>query len=541
VRGARLSLIAIAAAMAVALALVLGACGSSSSAPASGTDPATAAPADSVLYGDVTVRPEGAQKDAVDGALSKLLGTSDIATAIVSRLDKSFAKAGITYSGDVQPWLGSRVGFFLSKIASGTGSEGAFIVSTTDPAAAKDTLAKVAANASSGSKVTSETYKGVSYSVQDSGSGQPSAYGLVGDLLVAGTVDGFKAAVDAANGSSLASSHAYTSAIASAPAERLATFYADPKLLLEAVVKGGGLGANGLKFAKLLQGSGTTTQPVVAWADATSSSLALEVSAAAQKGASTGSSLISGFPSDAWIAFGTHGVGDMLNRGLGYLNSLPSSALGGRTPQQALDTVRQKTGLDLAGFAKWLGDVSGYVSGSSVFSLGGALVLSSSDTKASSQTLGQIEHILQNDVDLTVSPLSGGGFKVVPSSAPVEIDVQQRGDKVVAGLGSSAVDNALSPASTLGSTGAFKTAEGTLGSSLTPSFYLDFAPISGLLSLSGASAAPQIQQAKPYLDRLDYLIAGSGVANGRRLSRIVLGLRDGSGTTGNVTAALTTP
>ena len=83
--------------------------------------------------------------------------------------------------------------------------------------------------------------------------------------------------------------------------------------------------------------------------------------------------------------------------------------------------------------------------------------------------------------------------------------------------------------------------EATLGDGLTPSFYLDFTPIGGLLSLPGASTDPQIEQAKPYLDRLDYLIAGSGVSGGRLLSRVVLGVKDASGSTGDVTAALTAP
>ncbi len=531
---------ALAAVLALLVAFGLAACGGgdSSSAPAEGADPATVSPADSVLYADATIRPEGTLKDDLDSALSKLLGTSDVGSTIVDRLDKELQKDDVSYEDDIQPWLGSRAGFFLSKIAPGNGSDGAFVVSTTDASAAQDAVSKLIQNSSSAGdgKVTHETYKGVDYSAQDSG-----AFGMVGDLLVLGTKGGFEAAVDASQGSSLADSSGYTSAIASAPDDRLATFYLDPKGLLDAVAASGRLSAQdaqGLGFIRTLGGK-AGQEPVVGWADVTADSFGVELSAAAQPGAKTGAPLLAGFPADAWLAFGTHAVGDAFNRGIEALSRIPAAAMNGRTPAQALRIIRAKTGVDVAGFSKWLGDVSGYVSGTGLFSLGGALVFHSTDAKASSQTLEQVQRILERDADLSVTPLSGGGFKVVPQSAPIEIDVQQQDGKIVAGLGAGSLDDALSPSSTLGDNSAFKSAEDRLGDSLTPTVYLDFDPIVGLIA--SASADPQIEQAKPYLDRLDYVVAGTGVSGGRQLARLVLGVRESNGTTGDTTAAITAP
>ena len=529
------------AVVALLAALLLASCGGGgSSTPATGPDPATVVPPDASVYVDATVRPQGDQADALDSALSKLLGTSDVGSAITGRLDRALGKQGLSYASDVEPWLGSRVALFVSSLAGATSTsnpDAALVVAETDSAAANATVTKLAQSDPNGGALGHATYGGVDYSTQGK-----NAYGVVGDFLVAGTETAFKQSVDALHGQSLATSNTYTSAIAAAPDDRLGTVWVDAKGLVDALVKSGALDASGPGLTQALQQA--ASEPIVAWAEATSSSLALEVSTAIPQGASAASqSLIAGFPDNSWLAFGIHGVGQALTKGLDYLSSLPSSALGGQSPGAALDRVRKATGLDVAGVSKWLGDVSGFVSGTDVFSIGGALVLGTTDESASAQTLDQIEGILRHDAGLNVGPLAGGGtgFTVRPSSAPVEIDVEQRDGKVVVGLGAGSVERALSSSSTLGDAGAFKAAAGTLGDSLTPSFYLDFAPIGGFLSLPGASTSPQIEQAKPYLDRLDYLIAGSGVSDGRLLSRIVLGLQDASGSTSDVTAALSAP
>ena len=105
--------------------------------------------------------------------------------------------------------------------------------------------------------------------------------------------------------------------------------------------------------------------------------------------------------------------------------------------------------------------------------------------------------------------------------------MEQRDGKVVAGLGQNSVDEALSPSSKLGDSGTYKAATGALGGDLTPSFYLDFEPIASFLKLAQTSSPnPNLEQAMPYLDRLDYLIAGASDHARTAWSRsIVLGVR----------------
>jgi hypothetical protein len=526
-------------AMACAVAALAG-CGSGggSSSPAPGADPATIVPASSPVFLEATVRPQGDQRTAIEGALSKLLGTSDVGQMLVDRLDKSLQPDHLSYADDIAPWLGERAGVFFTTLASK--SDGAAVIAATDSGEAQAALDRAARSGTPGGPIEKATYNGVSYETQDA-----YAFGIVGDFAVIGTPPAFKAAVDASKGSSLAESDRYTSSLSAAPADRIATAWADPAAILDAVVKSGAISTKGgVDFARKLHG--ITAGPVVAWVDAATDHLALEVSAAGSADAANGPSLITGFPDDAWLAFGASNVGQGLALGLKNLSSLPSGGFNGVSAANALDRFRALTGLDLANIGSWLDDVSGFASGTSIFSLGGAVVLSSRNQAATAKTLAEIHRVVTHDADLTVRALGGGqtGFSISPSGVPVEVDVALRDGKLIAGLGAGSIDAALSPSSRLGDSSAFKSAAGALGSEIVPSFYFDFQSILGLISLPGLPSDPSIEQVKPYLDRLDYVIAGAGQTGGRSDVRIVLGLRDApssSASGGDVSASRALP
>ncbi len=85
----------------------------------------------------------------------------------------------------------------------------------------------------------------------------------------------------------------------------------------------------------------------------------------------------------------------------------------------------------------------------------------------------------------------------------------------------------LNPSETLGDSDRFEDVEDELGDDLTPSFFLDFPSVVALVESSGqASADPGYAEAKPYLDALDYVVAGSAVDDDRSTAGVVIGLRD---------------
>jgi uncharacterized protein DUF3352 len=514
------------AAVAAALAATgLGACGGGSSSAAD--DPASAVPADVAIYAEAAVRPEGSLKSLLEGALSKLLGVKDVGGYVSSRVDRTLAGHGLDYSKDVEPWLGERAAVFYQSF--GSRPTAAIVIQTTDSSAALAAFEKAAK--ADRKRPRSTSYRGVTVEA----AGDDTTYATVGDLVVAGPRDGVEAAIDASKGDSLADSKDYSASLAGAPADRVFTAWADPNRVLDALVAGEKVSAEAADQLRSHAGR-FLKQPIAAWGDAAKSYLGLELSlAAAPDARGAQGSLIEGFPDDSWLAFGASGFGQGFARGLRQVRSQASEQLG--SGNAFLDRLREALGVDVGNVGKWLGDVSGYLRGSSIIGLGGAIVLSSRDEAASAKSLAELQQAFEHDVDVVTRPLGSGrtGFTVTPRGAPVQFVFTQRQGKVIAGLGQDSVDAALDPSKALGDSPTFKAAAGSLGG-LAPSFYLDFQPIASLFSIPGVTTDPRFDQVKPYLDRLDYLVAGGGVDDGRVLARIVLGVRAG-GEAGSIASA----
>src|SRR5690349_14368240 len=73
-------------------ALVAAGCGGGGSS--GGTDPATVAPANTPMYIDFTIRPEGETKANIEGLAQKLAGVDDLGGLIVSKLEESATEEG---------------------------------------------------------------------------------------------------------------------------------------------------------------------------------------------------------------------------------------------------------------------------------------------------------------------------------------------------------------------------------------------------------------------------------------------------------------
>jgi hypothetical protein len=505
-----------------ALAAVLAGCGGDGggSSPSTGPDPATVTPADAPLFAEALVQPEGDRKQALDSALSKLLATDDPGALVVDRVDEALADAGagLTYQDDIQPWLGERAGFFFQGSPQKT--QGAAVIATNDAPAAQRAIDKAAVADKEPERRRS--YQGFDYLVDRGG----TAAGLVGDFVVAGTERAFRDAVDASTGRSLAESGDFRAQLDQAPDDRVAFAYADPRTILDVFQRSGQLtpptvASVGPRLGALL------SQPVTASVSATSDQLAIQASAASgATPAPQESPLLRDFPEDAWLAFAVTDAG--------------------RTYRSALDQVRGGAGSRyplgsglgfelLTQVARWAGDFGGFMAGTSLFGLSGALVLETSDQQASIRTLEQLRRELGNDSRLSVEPLtdsSDEGFSVSPAGVPISFTVVQHDGKVVAGLAAS-VEDVLSPSSTLEDSDAFDSAADALGEDFAPLTFVDFVPMLKLIeSIPQAAEDPDYQRAKPYLDNLDYFVLGTRSDGDRAELRMVLGLRDAPAETG---------
>jgi len=502
------------AAGAAALALALGAtaCGGDDEG-AEGPAAASVAPAYAV-FGNVVVRPEGDQAEAASSALSKLLDNDDPGGVIVEQIDNGLRAedAGITYAEDIEPWLGENLGMFLINFLGAP--DGAFVAEVTDQAAAEAMIDNV--RAADASRARSESYEGVEYEVDD----DDTATGFVDDLLVVGTEEGFRAAVDASIGESLADSDAFSSELETVPENTLAMLFADVPAFVDRQVEIGELSPG--QVDRQLGAFGES--PALAALSASEDAVTAQTTTGAGEGSDPEQSpLLEQLPGEAWLAFGATDLGDAVD---GFLERLEVPGFPGST--QLDIAIRSALGSRLVDLTGWIGDAAGYVSGTSILGIGAALELETTDESASEASIDDLLRLVRGSRDFQIAPLSSGetGFGVTPRGLPAQIVVTQREGRVIVGLGDRSVDDVLQPDETLADSDAFGSATDALGSDYSAGLFLQFEPMLELLEGTGATEGdPEYEAARPYLDHLDYLVAGRAREDDRYLTRVVLGLR----------------
>jgi hypothetical protein len=514
------------AVFAATIALTAG-CGGGDEEP---PDPATLAPPDAPIYIESVAKPEGETAETLEGALSKLLDTDDPAGFVVERLDSELEPEGLSYAEDIDPWLGERGGLFVQTFTDE--AEGAAAVDVTDPDAAEAFLDK--AEASAEEPTEDATYKGVTYRVQRDG----NATGLVGDFLVAGTEGGFKAAVDASQGDSLAEneefsseSDEFASAFEDTGEEQVMTLYADVPGVLDGVAEAGEITAQERSIFERVLG-GAAKAPIVAAIGASEDSVGLDLSApvsgTAAAPAATTSELLSDLPGESWAAVGFNDLGDALRQGLDELSAaqIPGVPQGG-----LLEAIRSQTGVDVESYVSWIGDVALFVQGTSPLEVGGGAVIETTDPDASADSLRQLEGLLKRELrgEAAIGPIEGEGegegFSVQPPGAPEKINVVQLEDKVAAVYGEEATEQAFTPSQPLRDSEAFENVEGSLGEDLDLTGFVEVEPILDLAEAGGATDDPDYASAQPYLEHLDFLAFGGRQEEERALTRIALGLK----------------
>lgn len=197
-----------------AAALAVG-CGGSSSGAAD-ADPAAVVPANAPLYVEAAVKPDGETSDEIKALSKKLAGIDDPGAELKREFEKSVNEDGgpqFSWKDDIDPWVGDRVGFFLSSFNPSEGDgEGALVAATSDADKAKETLEKALAEKDEGDpapKIAERKQGDVTYKVDTT---DDTAVAIVDDYAVVGTEGGVKAAIDASAGEGLEEADAFAKA-----------------------------------------------------------------------------------------------------------------------------------------------------------------------------------------------------------------------------------------------------------------------------------------------------------------------------------------
>lgn len=481
--------------------------------------PATAVPPSAALYIDCTVKPTGQTQTDAKAALGKVLNTPDPGGKIVSLIEGQAKADGhpFNYKQDVAPWLGEQAGIFFTDLTDNA-QKGAAVIETTNPGAALAFARKV-----SGATATTpapQTYNGASYQAEPDD--PTTVFGAVGDFLVTGDVEGFKAAVDADKGDSLGDNSDFKDSLDQLPSDRLGTFYTVPKTLIDA------LGPDQIdqqSQAAIEKTAGESLDKPVSGALTASADTFDMQFVGGDNGVETPeSSLIGDVPADSWLALGVGNLGDTAKRTINQLKEQGVPNL-----EQGLAQVEQATGASIDQLTNALGDAVVYVRGESENTLNGALVIQTKDPDLTGRLLSQLQTLVQLGSKGTTKPLQlgggGTGFQINdPTQTPQPVEIAEQGDKIVIGYGAGSAAQSLAPPQALGDSPTFSSAKGQV-SALGTDFFLDFPTVFNLAEAQGAKSDPGYAQAKPYIAALRYLVSGSGTKGDQAELKAVVSLK----------------
>jgi hypothetical protein len=519
--------------VAAASAVGLVACGDDDS---SSEGPASAVPADAPVYLESVV--DIAEADDLNDAL-ETLGVEDAAGMLGEQLDAEFEADGapVSYTGDIEPVLGERAGFFVQSFGSGgdlasatteipgdvtSDGDAALVVETTDEDRARELIDQ--AIAESGDPAEDASHAGVEYKLNPDGG---DAIAVFDGFVVAGTEPGVQAAIDASQGDSLADSEEYQAELDDLAADPVFTAYASPTAVLDQLEASGQLDAAGRAVAEQAA-AGLLDVPAVVTIGADSDKMTFDASTGVSDTAAQipteESELLRGLPGDSWAATAIPDVGASVEQALEQVSTTAGTA----APDFDRE-LRRETGLDLGSLTGALGDVAVFVRGTDVLDVGGGAVIEDLDPDATAAALGVLRRLAQREAGpgekITQPTVEGEGYAFTSPSLPQPVNVIQRDGKLVIAYGDEATEEAFAPSETLGDSDTFTAAAETLGD-YAVSLFLNAGPALDLAESSGATADPGYAQAQPYLEHLDYLITGATVDDDRSRVRAVLGITE---------------
>jgi hypothetical protein len=571
----RVSGTALAAVIAAMLGLGLAGCGGSSNKGTS-ADPATIVPASAPVFAGAEVRPRGELKEDTMRTGQQLTHRPNPYTGLLGVL-RTPGSPPLDYGRDVAPWLGRHAGAFVTSpggaealaglLLSGAGQissfpfvhggpQGALVLDTSEPSAASKFLDTAAARAGAHQL----NYRGVPYSASADG----VAFAMVDRFAVIGSEAAVRQVIETSQGGpSLARSQSYSKLGRKAPQQALARLY------VAAGQGSGGSGAgassnaggNGLgggaagQLLGMLAPSGASLTSVVP----ASGSLTVDLDALAGgesgglfEAAPQGAQALTELPGESWLALGignaqsgrlrsdvrglskllTGGAGGEGEAGGGALQTLVSSLL---KPLQALaaDTPQAR-----ADFASWMGPVSVFASGSSLFELRGAVVIDSVDAASSKAAVGKLSAVLRKQgasVQTASVPGTDAAAQVALTGLPIPLVIAAGHDaagqpKFVLGLAQSSVALALNPPSTLAGSAREEAAAAALGEGIKPSLILEVPNLLTVLEGLGLTETGPLAGIAPYLRSATMLSGGArSLGGGVQRAKLVLGLAGSGG------------
>jgi hypothetical protein len=508
----------------LAAAFVVAGCGGGSGG--GGGEPAGLMPKTAPVYVEVDLAPEGKSAEAINELAGTVMGIENVGEFITEKLEEAAISDGekLNFEKEIEPWLGEKAGIYLSSYDGQDFHGVGFAIETTDSGEAEEFVNKEAEDSKSGEKDTAAEFEGHKYWVEPE---DETAVGMIGDYVAFGQgKKSFEEMVEAFEGEGLNESPKFKEAMENTPDEGVGTVYVDIGGTIEQA--GSSIPPETQTFFELIQ-----IEPKKATAVATviPRSEQLEIDVSSNLGKSTpdtgsATAALEALPSTAVLGFAASEFGQSFAEGL---ERFSENGVPGQLAPGELGAAFEAMGINVKSLGKSFGDLSGFLEGTSQSDLGGAIMVETKSATEAANLVGNIGLIMRASKTPGVTVLKGGeikGFSIrVPSLGTKPLIVGAAGEKIVIAFGPQAAAQALhSQAQTLGSTPGFEAAKAALGSTPMTAF-VDGGPMLALVEgLMSPEDQAKLGEAKPYLEKIDYLGVGSESEGGTQTGKLIIGL-----------------
>jgi hypothetical protein len=506
------------AVLAVVALLAIAGCGGSSSS----NDLAVYASPHSLVYLEAELSPSGTSKEDLDALARKIAGVDNLGELIVSKLEASAEEDGesVDFEKEVRPWLGEKAAIAFQGFKDEKLSDPVVAVQTTDTTAAQAFVDRQARE--SKSPYRSGSYEGFEFEV---GGSEDNAIGVLGDnLVIAEGERGFKAAVDASRGESLADRDEFEETMDHAVDGSVADAFVDfGNLVTQSGNEIEPSVLQALKTSGIEPSEVTAVLSLVPGADQVEIDLNTAIGSEAPPSGDA-SEMLGSLPGDAFAAFASSGFGERLGK---TLDELDENGIPGQLGPHELKKSASRLGFDVDKIAGSLEEAGVFASGRGKGNLGGAMILTTKGSSEAATAIKTIGLLVRQSGTPGVTALSGkaSGFSVRSAELGHRpLVVAAEGNRVAIGYGLPPTLNGLSGTGpTLAEAPEYKAAVDALGGT----------PISGFVSGPGAldlaralvpASKSGFWEAVPYLKAIRYVAVGGGSEGDRATAKIIVGV-----------------
>lgn len=510
--------------LAATAAIAIAGCGGGDGDSSSDNDLAVLAAPGSLVFAEGKVKLTGEMKKDVDAIARTIADADSLGELVVSELEEAAREDGepFDFEKEVEPWLGERAAVAFEGIEDGDLTDPLVVVETTDPAAAQGFVDD--RTAQSDEPYEDGSYEGVRFKV---GGSEDQAIGVLDDFLVIAEGEaGFKAAVDAVEGTSLADEAGFRDTISAASEGSLMDVYMDVGGLIE-----GSGDEIDPQAREALRSAGIDPSEAAAVASVIPGSDQVEIELSSDLGAEEApsgdvSELLGSVPADSVAAFAASGFGDQVSEAI---EELDSSGIPGEVPPNQLKSALKAMGIDLDKIAGSLEDAAVFVQGNSEASLGGAMVLTS-DSDEAAKAVVNLGILLRSGTPGVTAVTSSGvkGFSIRSDDLGRKpLVVVAKGERVAIGYGlAPALEGLAEEGETLSGTASYEAAVAALGNTPISAFVDGPAAVRLADDLVDADDRAEFEEARPYLDKISYAGIGSGTDGDLATARVIVGLAE---------------